>query len=129
MASRYEILSPSGEILGIVERKQADESNLHQRLLTADSRLLGVLRRVDTGGSSSREYRYDEPADGSLQGLELRQTAASLKQAGTWSVNGLRTVSEESRLLVVAHQLIIEPWAAGENAADKTRHDQSGGRH
>lgn len=129
MASRYEILSPSGEILGIVERKQTDESNLHQRLLAADGRLLGVLRRVDTGGSSSREYRYDEPADGSLQGLELRQTAASLKQAGTWSVNGLRTVSEESRLLVVAHQLIIEPWAAGENAADKTRHDQSGGRH
>ena len=60
---------------------------------------------------------------GPLQSIRLSRTGVGMKQAGTWRVSGLRSVSAEQRVLVVAHLLIVEPWAAGENATDKTAHD------
>ncbi len=124
MASQYQVLDSDGSIMGTVEREQTKQSDIHQRLLAADGKPLGVFRRVNPGGSQFLSYRYVEPEDGQLRGVELRRTATtSSKQKETWRVSGLSSVPERVRLLVICHQLIIEPWAAGENCTDKTVRD------
>lgn len=116
-AAQFVVMTPSDRVVGAFDAGHQFFGPGDPWLVSAEGERLG---RIDPETRASYVDGVDE-LSGLRLTLGLTEVATLMwktrAEPTTWRVAGVRSLSDDLRLLVVAHVLVIEPWRSGENAA------------